>query len=138
MNKNVKEYLKRGLIFGGFGPIVASIVIAIISITQAVDLEGWQILVAVISTYILAFVQAGSTVFNQIENWPPIKSALLQGGSIYVVYIATYLVNSWIPIKWEVILIFTAVFIAAFAIIWLLIYFITKKTTAKLNKALKN
>jgi hypothetical protein len=138
MNKNVKEYLKRGLIFGGFGPIVASIVIAIISITQAVDLEGWQILVAVISTYILAFVQAGSTVFNQIENWPPIKSALLQGGSIYVVYIATYLVNSWIPLKWEVILIFTAVFIAAFAIIWLLIYFITKKTTAKLNKALKN
>jgi hypothetical protein len=138
MNKNVKEYLKRGLIFGGFGPIVASIVIAIISITQAVDLEGWQILVAVISTYILAFVQAGSTVFNQIENWPPIKSALLQGGSIYVVYIASYLVNSWIPLKWEVILIFTAVFIAAFAIIWLLIYFITKKTTAKLNKALKN
>ena len=138
MNKNVKEYLKRGLIFGGFGPIVASIVIAIISITQAVDLEGGQILVAVISTYILAFVQAGSTVFNQIENWPPIKSALLQGGSIYVVYIATYLVNSWIPLKWEVILIFTAVFIAAFAIIWLLIYFITKKTTAKLNKALKN
>jgi hypothetical protein len=138
MNKNVEEYLKRGLIFGGFGPIVASIVIAIISITQAVDLEGWQILVAVISTYILAFVQAGSTVFNQIENWPPIKSALLQGGSIYVVYIATYLVNSWIPLKWEVILIFTAVFIAAFAIIWLLIYFITKKTTAKLNKALKN
>jgi hypothetical protein len=138
MNKNVKEYFKRGLIFGGFGPIIAAIIIACISITQKVNLAGWQILVAIISTYILAFVQAGSTVFNQIENWPPIKSALLQGGSIYVVYIATYLVNSWIPLKWEVILIFTAVFIAAFAIIWLLIYFITKKTTAKLNKALKN
>jgi hypothetical protein len=137
MNKNVKEYFKRGLIFGGFGPIIAAIIIACISITQKVNLAGWQILVAIISTYILAFVQAGSTVFNQIENWPPIKSALLQGGSIYVVYIATYLVNSWIPLKWEVILIFTAIFVFAFALIWLLVYFITKKTTAKLNNALK-
>jgi hypothetical protein len=116
MNKNVKEYFKRGLIFGGFGPIIAAIIIACISITQKVNLAGWQILVAIISTYILAFVQAGSTVFNQIENWPPIKSALLQGGSIYVVYIATYLVNSWIPLKWEVILIFTAIFVFAFAL----------------------
>ena len=137
MNKNVKEYFKRGLIFGGFGPIIAAIIIACISITQTVNLAGWQILVAIISTYILAFVQAGSTVFNQIESWSPIKSALLQGGSIYVVYIGAYLANNWIPLKWEAILIFTAIFVFAFALIWILVYFITKKTTEKLNNALK-
>ena len=87
MNKNVKEFLKRGLMFGGFGPVIVGIVLAFISISETISLEAWQILVAIVTSYILAAVQAGTSVFNEIENWSPVKSALLQGGCIYLVYI---------------------------------------------------
>ena len=34
MNKYLKEFLHRGLIFGGFGPLVAGIVFLIIGLTN--------------------------------------------------------------------------------------------------------
>ena len=70
MNKYLKEFLHRGLVFGGFGPIVLGIVYAILESTvEHFSLNGIQILIAIISVYILAFVQAGVSVFNQIESF---------------------------------------------------------------------
>ena len=60
MNKYVKQYLHRGLAFGGFGPIILGIVYAILEATIVdFSLGGWQVLVAILSTYVIAFVQAG-------------------------------------------------------------------------------
>ena len=60
MNQHVKNYLLRGLIFGGFGPIVAGIVLFILHLTGVnVNMSGTEVFIAIISTYILAFVQAG-------------------------------------------------------------------------------
>ena len=137
MNKYVKEYLKRGLIFGGFGPIVFGIVIMIIGFTgTAIDLKGWQILLAIASTYILAFVQAGSSIFEQIDSWSHAKSMILHLLSIYVVYLGTYLVNSWIPFNYVVVIIFSASVIVGFIIIWLIAYLITNKVKNELNAKL--
>ena len=49
--------------------MVAGIVLAILGATiKDFHIDGWQILMAIVSTYLLAFVQAGASVFNQIEN----------------------------------------------------------------------
>lgn len=138
MNNYVKEYLKRGLIFGGFGPIVAGIVLFILDLCAVpVVIDGVSFIIAVISTYILAFVQAGSSVFNQIESFPLAKSLALHFSSLYIVYVLCYLVNSWIPFKWEVVLIFTLIFIACYFIVWFIVYFIVKNTSKKLNGNIK-
>ncbi len=135
MNKYLKNYLQRGVAFGGFGPIIASIVLFIIDCSGVeVELSGFQVLLMVVSTYILAFVQAGSSVFNQIENWCVAKSMALHFSSIYLVYIGCYLLNSWLPFKWEVIAVFTAIFVGAYLIIWLIVYLVVKKTSKKLNE----
>jgi hypothetical protein len=136
MNKNLKEFLHRGLMFGGFGPIVVGIVFACIGFTETIELSGLDVLLAIVCTYIIAFVQAGTTVFHQIEQWPPMKSALLQMVSLYVVYCGSYLINSWIPFNWIVVLCFTAVFIATYFIIWLIVTIIVRHTTNKLNNKL--
>lgn len=136
-NKYLKEFLHRGLMFGGFGPIVMGIVIAILGFTlDEFSIEGWQILLAVVSTYLLAFVQAGATVFNQIEHWSLPKSLGLHFLVLYVAYSLSYVLNSWIPFEPVVLLIFTAIFTAMFFLIWILVYSIVKATEKKLNKKL--
>ena len=138
MNKYLKAFFQRGLAFGGFGPIIAGIVFLCIS--TAVDdfsLTAPQAFLAIFSTYILAFVQAGVSIFNQIESWPIAKSLLCHMGSIYVAYIFCYLVNSWIPFKISVILIFTAIFLVAYLSVWFIVFLAVKATSKKINEKLE-
>lgn len=137
MNKYLKNFLHRGLIFGGFGPIVLGIIFFILSKTiDDFSLDGSEVLLGIISTYLLAFVQAGVSVFNQVEHWSVPKSLLCHFGSLYAVYVFFYVVNSWIPFEWGVIGIFTAIFVVTYFIIWFTVYFIVKSTKKKLNSAL--
>ena len=138
MNKYVKNYLQRGIAFGGFGPIVAGLVFWILQLSGAgVVLSGAQVLIAIVSTYVLAFVQAGASVFNQIEEWPLAKSMGLHFLSLYIVYVGCYLVNRWIPFAWQVIAIFTGIFILVYLAIWLTVYLIIKSVSKKLNKNIR-
>lgn len=138
MNKHLKEFLHRGLMFGGFGPIVGGIVFAILGATiEDFHIEGWQILLAIVSTYLLAFVQAGATVFNQIEKWGIAKSLACHFGSIYAVYLLAYAVNSWIPFEPIVVVIFTALFAVTYVVIWLTVFLVIRATEKKLNKKIK-
>ena len=127
MNCYVKEFLKRGLMFGGFGPIVAGIVYLILEISSVdLKLTGLNVFSAILTTYVMAFIQAGSGVFNQIETWPKVKSLFFQMTSIYVVYMGGYLINNWIPFKVEVIIIFTCVFVATYTLVNIIITSILK------------
>lgn len=134
MNRYVKSFLHRGLVFAGFGPIVIGIVYAILEggITDF-SLSGVQVLVAILSSYVLAFVQAGVSVFNQIEHWPIAKSLSLHFAVLYVTYVCVYLLNSWIPFEPMVVLIFTLIFVVCYFVIWLTVYLITKKTAKNFN-----
>ncbi len=139
MNCYVKEFLKRGLMFSGLGPVVAGIVYLCIELSGTeLKLTGFNVFLAIITTYIIAFVQAGSSVFNQIESWSKAKSLFFQMTYIYVIYMGGYLINNWIPFKIEVIIIFTCIYITAYLTIWLTVYFITKNTSKKLNSKLNN
>ena len=138
MNKYVKDYLQRGIVFGGLGPIITGLVFWILQLAGVqVVLNGTEIFIAVLSTYVLAFVQAGSSVFNQIEGWPIAKSMGIHFACLYVVYVSCYLVNRWLPFAWEVIAVFTGVFVAAYLAVWLTVYLIVRSTSEKLNKNIK-
>lgn len=137
MNKYLKGFLLRGMMFGGFGPIILGIVYFILSKTiNEFSLDGLEVLLGIVSTYLLAFVQAGVSVFNQIERWSVPKSLFCHFGSLYAVYVFFYVVNSWIPFEWGVIGIFTAIFVVTYFIIWLTVYFVVKSTKKKLNSVL--
>ena len=134
MNKYIKSFLYRGLIFGGFGPIITGIIFLFISKVEQISLSGIEVFIAIISTYLLAFVHAGASIFNQIEEWSLLKSTAFHLISLYVVYVLCYIVNSWIPFSWVAILIFTLGFILVYLIIWLTVVIIIKETTKQMNQ----
>lgn len=137
MNKYVKEFLHRGLVFGGFGPIVASIILLIINTAGGpVTLTAKDYFTSTVSIYLLAFVHAGASVFNQIEHWSLPKSVFFHFSSLYIVYSLCYIINSWIPFEPKVLLIFTAVFVAGYIAVWLTVMVILKITTKEMNSRL--
>ena len=136
--KHVKNFFLRGAIFGGFGPIIFGIVCMIISFNRnSVPFNGIELFIGILSTYILAFVQAGVSVFRQIEHWSQAKANGLHLVIIYLAYITCYLANSWIPFNWIVILIFTGAFVLTYLIICLIVYLIVRKTTKEMNIKIK-
>ena len=123
--------------FGGFGPIIVGIVYFILSETvENFSLDGGQVLIAIISTYLLAFVQAGASIFNQIEHWSPIKSLSVHISIIYAAYLGCYFANSWLQFEWGVVLIFTAVFVVAYLTIWFSVFICVRMASKRLNSKL--
>lgn len=138
MKKYALEFVKRGLIFGGFGPIICGIVYCVLQNSiKDFSLNGFQVFLAIVSTYLLAFLQAGASIFNQIESFSIPKSILCHLSTIYIAYLTCYLINSWIPFDLLVVAIFTAIFIATYFIIWLSIYLSIRVTSNNLNKKLQ-
>ena len=134
MNQYFKAFLYRGLIFGGFGPIILGIVFLCIDLSgTALDLSGGEILLGIVSTYILAFVQAGASVFNQIEHWPITKSTLCHFSLLFLVYSLTYILNSWIPFEPLMIVFFCLVFVLVYLAVWLTVFLSVKAYTKRLN-----
>ena len=137
MNKYVKEFFHRGLIFGGFGPIVLGIVLLAISMAGGtVALTAKDYFLSTVSIYLLAFIHAGASVFNQIEHWRLPKSLFIHFSVLYVAYSLCYIVNTWIPFEPEVLLIFTAIFVVTYFAVWLTVVIILKLISKKLNKKL--
>ena len=137
MNKHLKNFLHRGLIFGGLGPIILGIIFLCIDLGGTdLNLGGGDVLLAIVSTYLIAFVQAGASVFNQIEEWPITKSLLCHFSSIFAVYSFAYIVHAWIPFEPLVLLIFCLIFALIYFTVWITVYLCVRAHTKRLNSRL--
>lgn len=137
MKKFWKEFLFRGLICAAGGPVVLAVIYGILGATEAVELiSPGEVCTGILSITLLAFTAAGMTAVYQIEQLPLPIMILLHGGVLYLTYILTYLLNGWLANRLTPILVFTGIFAAGFAFIWLIIYHIEKVKANKLNKML--
>ena len=138
MKKFLKEFLLRGLLCAAGGPVVLAIIYGILGTTgTAESLAPGEVCKGILTITSLAFVAAGMTAIYQTEQLPLPTMILLHGGVLYIAYILTYLINGWLKSQLVPILIFTGIFIAGYAVIWLIIYFATKNSTASLNRKLR-
>ena len=138
MKKFLKEFLLRGLICASGGPIVLAIIYGILGATGAVEtFSPREVCMGILTITLLAFIAAGMTAIYQMEQLPLPTMILLHGGALYVAYILTYLFNGWLQQQLVPILVFTGIFIAGYAVIWLIIYCIEKAKTEALNRMLK-
>lgn len=128
----------RGLICAGGGPVVLAIIYGILGATGAVEyFTPGEVCMGILTITLLAFIAAGMTAIYQMEQLPLPTMILLHGGALYIAYILTHLLNGWLLKQLTPILIFTGVFIAGYAVIWLIVYCVEKSKTEKLNKMLK-
>ena len=138
MKKFWKEFLFRGLICAGGGPVILAIIYRILGATGTVEaLSPNEVCMGILSITLLAFLVAGMSAIYQLEQLPLISAAMIHGAGLYTAYLLTYLLNGWLQRQWVSILVFTGIFAAGYAIIWFIIYCIYKAKANALNAKLK-
>lgn len=138
MKKFWREFLLRGLICAAGGPLVLAIIYGILGATGTAEaISPTEVCVGILTITLLAFVAAGMTAVYQMEQLPLATMILLHGGVLYIAYILTYLVNSWLQSSIMPIIVFTGIFAVGYALIWLIIYWVEKAKAEKLNTLLK-
>ena len=138
MKKFVLEFLRRGFIAAGVGPIVLAIVYLILQHSADINtLTVYEVCIGIFSLTTLAFIAGGMNAIYQIERLPLMPAILIHGGVLYIAYLGTYLINDWLDFGIIPIIVFTAVFVVGYIVIWAIIYSIIKTNTAKLNEMLK-
>ena len=138
MKKFVLEFMRRGFIATGLGPIVLAIVYLILKQSAAIDtLTVNQVCIGIFSLSALAFIAGGMNAIYQVERMPLMTAILIHGGTLYIGYLGTYLLNDWFDFGVIPIIVFTAIFVVGYIVIWAIIYSIIRRNTAKLNEMLK-
>ena len=138
MKKIILEFLHRGAIACGLGPVILAIVYLILQKQTGVEtLTVNQLCTGIFSLSALAFIAGGMNVIYQMEQIPLMAAILIHGGVLYLGYLVTYLVNGWLKSGVTPILIFSGIFVLGYLLIWVIIYCITKRKTEKLNVILK-
>lgn len=138
MKKYILEFLRRGLMACGLGPIVLAVLYLILQqqgLLQTLTIN--QVCLGIFSLTALAFIAGGMNSIYQIERLPLMVAILIHGIVLYLSYLATYLLNSWL--EWGIIplLVFSGIFVIGYLVISTIIYSIIRRNTKKVNEALK-
>ena len=138
MKKYIPEFIRRGLIACGFGPMV--LVVCYLTLQQQAGVQVLrvsQVCLGIVSISALAFVAGGINVVYHIERLPLMVAILIHGVVLYFGYLATYLLNDWLDRGAVPLLAFSCIFVVGYLTIWAIIYSIIKIRTTRLNKMLK-
>ena len=136
MKKYVLEFVKRGLMAASGGPLILAIIYGVLDATKTVTvLTPAEASMGILSITVMAFIAAGITMIYQVESLPLSMAILIHGGVLYLDYLMIYLLNSWLP--GNAVGIFTIIFFAGFALVWLVIYLCIRVKTKKLNEKMK-
>lgn len=137
MKKYAAEFVKRGLVAAWAGPVIIAIIYAILGANGTIEtLTVQEVCLAVISSMVMAFIAAGITMVYQVEHLPLPMAALIQAGVLYLDYLLVYLINGWLKNQLSVIMGFTVIFAAGYALIWLVIYQVIKRQIKQVNSKL--
>lgn len=138
MKKYVLEFVKRGLMAASGGPMVLAVVYGVIGATgEASSFAPGEVCMGILTVTLMAFIAAGITIVYQIERLPLMSAILIHAGVLYLDYLLMYLLNSWIPRDLTGIGIFTVIFAAGYAVVWIGIYLSAKAKTDRINKKLR-
>ena len=137
MKKWILEFVKRGLMAMGGGPIVLGIVYGCLWRSGVVDdLPAGDVAMGILTVSLMAFIAAGLTSLYQIERLPLLYAILIHGAVLYLDYAVIYLINGWIAEGYVPFLVFTLIFALGYGLVWLVIYLVNRIKTDKLNQSL--
>ena len=137
MKHYIMEFLKRGLLAMGVGPIVLAIVYCFLWKNGIIsELGADEVVKGILSISLMAFIAGGITMIYQIEELPLMYAVLIHGIVLYADYLMIYLFNNWIANGMIPLAIFTVIFVISYALTWGIIYFCIRKKTDRLNQKL--
>ena len=138
MKKHILEFVKRGLMAASGGPVILGVVYGILGATgEVASLTPGEASLGILSITIMAFIAAGITIVYQMERLPLVSAIAIHAGVLYLVYLISYLLNSWISRDFSGIAMFTGIFAAGYALVWVCIYISVKAKTEWLNRKIR-
>ena len=138
MKQFLKDFLMRGMVAAGFGPLALVVFYLITAHYGGVQtLSVNEVCTGIVSLTALAFIAGGMNAIYQIERLPLMAAITLHGAVLYGSYLATYLINGWLEQGRGPVLVFTVIFLVGYLAVWAVIYFITRRNTARINEILK-
>ena len=138
MKKFISKFMLRGLVACGFGPVVLAVVYLVLHQQGVVHtLAVTEVCMGIFSLFALAFVAGGMNAIYQIERIPVMLAILIHGVVLYVSYLIVYLVNDWLKWGFTPILVYSAIFVVVYLMIWAIIYSVNKRNAERINEQLK-
>lgn len=138
MKRFAFEFLRRGFVAAGIGPIVLAVVYLILR--QAVDVHTLtvnEVCIGIFSLTALAFIAGGMNAIYQLERLPLMTAIFIHGAVLYISYLVTFLLNGWLDLGRIPIIIFSVIFVVGYIVIWAIIYLIIRRNTARVNEMLQ-
>ena len=134
----ISEFVRRGMTACGLGPLVLAALYLIFYHNGALQtLSVQEVCIGIFSLSALAFIAGGINMIYQIERLPLMVAILIHGCVLYVSYLVTYLLNSWLEWSMVPFLVFTAIFVLGFLAIWAVIYAVIRHDTERINQILQ-
>lgn len=137
MKNFIIDFIHRGLIACGFGPIVLAIVYAVLQqcgMLHTITVN--EVILGILTSALLAFTAGGINAIYKIEKLPLMPAVFIHAVILYFDYVVVYLVNDWVKAEFVPLAVFTVCFFAGFAIIWAMIYLHIKRSADRLNQKL--
>ena len=138
MKQFLKDFLLRGMVAAGFGPM-ALVIFYLITAHHggAQSLSVNEVCTGIVSLTALAFIAGGMNAIYRIERLSLMAAITIHGAVLYGSYLATYLINGWLEQGRGPVLVFSTIFFAGYLAVWAAIYFITRSNTARINEIMK-
>lgn len=137
MKRYVAAFFKSGLLSAVGGPVILAIVYLCLYANGVVEqIDAAKIAGEILTVSLMAGIAGGITVVYKIERLSLFLATLIHGTTLYLDYIFFYLLNGWIDRQPLKILIFTGIFVAGYAGVWLMIFLIVRRNVKRLNQKL--
>lgn len=137
MNIHLRNFIRRGLMAAGGGPVVLAIIYGILGLTGAAEaLVPQKICLEILTVTLMAFIAGGIGVVYQMERLPLLAATAIHAMALYLDYLLIYLLNDWLSRSWQSVGLFTVIYVLGYALIWLGIVLSIRRKTASVNVAL--
>ena len=137
MKRFILNFLRRGTVAAGIGPVVLAAIYLILGANGSLSsLTPAQAAVGIFSLTLLAFSAGGLYALYAIERLPLMLAVLIHGGVLYLTYLGAYLINGWLESGLIPMIVFSVIFAVGYFVIWAVVYVIVKRSTARVNLAL--
>lgn len=138
MKYYVLDFLKRGLLAAAGGPVILAVVYGSLGASGAIAaLTPGEVCRAILMVTLMAFIAGGVSIVYQIEKLPLLPATFIHALALYTDYLLIYLLNGWLSGGLAGVAVFTAIFGAGYALIWLVIITSIKVKTKKINEKLR-
>lgn len=132
------EFLKRGALAAVGGPLILAIVYLCLHANGVVDsIAVTKIAVEILTVTLMAFIAGGVSVVYTIERLPLLVMTLIHSVALYLDYVLIYLFNGWIAGQAKALLIFTAIFVGGYAVVWVIVYSLIRRSIARMNRQVR-